>query len=171
MSKRLLPNDEIIIDLYVNKNKSCKEICRMFGVSPNTSNSVATILKRHNIEIRQDKGKNHHNWKGGRIIKGDGYIGIWSPNHIRADNQGYVYEHTLVYEKEKGILPNKENVIHHIDLDKTNNDINNLYLCNYKDHLSLHRSIEKLIKPLLEQEIICFNNGEYKLKDIYKECD
>lgn len=161
MSKKLLPNDDVIIKLYLDENKTCKDICRIFGLSPNTSGGVSKILKRNGIEIRKDAGKNHHNWKGGRIIKGSGYYGIWNPDHQRADNQGYVFEHTLVWEKHNGYLPKRGDNIHHIDLNKLNNNIDNLYLCKHKEHAIIHRSIEKLIPELLKRNIIIFKGGEY----------
>lgn len=58
-------------------------------------------------------------------------------------------------------MPKKGEVIHHIDIDKFNNEFSNLYLCNHKEHLEIHRSIEKLIKPLLKKKIIGFKKGGY----------
>jgi hypothetical protein len=126
--------------------------------------SVTRVLKRHGIEIKRCAGKNHHMWKGGRIQKGDGYVGVWLPKHERADHQGYVYEHTLVIEKHLGRLPQKGEVVHHINCDKQDNRIENLYLCNHKDHKKAHWSIEKLIKPLIDRDIIGFKDGKYCLK-------
>ena len=163
MVKRILPDDNKLIDLYVNEKKSCKEICRMYGLSIKSSSNIGYRLKNLGVQIRKDAGENHHNWKGGVISKGCGYIGIWQPSHPRADNQGYVYAHTLVYEKEKGILPSKNEVIHHIDMDKKNNSIENLYLCNHKQHIQIHRSLEYLVKELLDENIIKFQNGRYEL--------
>lgn len=163
MSKRLLPKNEELIRLYVEEKKSCKEICRMYGLKVGSSTNLGRMLRNLGINIRKDAGENHHNWKGGIITKGDGYIGIWKPNHERADKQGYVYEHTLVYEENYGVLPNKNQVIHHINMNKKDNNIKNLYLCNNKEHLIVHRSLEKLVETLLERQIIKFENGQYKL--------
>lgn len=169
LSRKKLPNDDVVVDLYVNQHKTCKEICRMYGLSEKSSHGVSIILQRNGIVIpKQGRGPDSYGWKGGRIIKGDGYYGVWNPEHERADNQGYVYEHTLVYEENTGELPQKGEVLHHIDLDKLNNDFTNLFLCGHKEHLVCHRSIEKLIKPLLELGIIYFDNGEYHISDIYK---
>ena len=165
----MIPCDEKIIDLYVNEKKSCKEICRMYGLSTNSSTNIAIRLKKLGIKIRKDAGENHHNWKGGKILKGDDYIGIWNPSHIRADSQGYVYEHTLVYEKEKGILPKKNEVIHHIDMDKHNNNIENLYLCDHKKHIKIHRSLEKLVKQLIDMKIIEFKEEKYQINELLKK--
>jgi len=165
MSKRKLPKLETLIDLYVNQKIDCGDICRMYGLSPNSRGNLLKRLKENGVTIRKQKGENHHSWKGGRIIKGDGYYGIWKPEHERADNQGYVYEHTLIYEKNKGVLPNKNEVLHHIDGNKLNNEFSNLYLCNNRKHLVCHRSIEKLLKPLLEKGLIKFENGTYKISE------
>ena len=131
------------------------------------STSIRRILLRNNIEIKKNGvGSEHPGWKGGiNKNKGDGYIGIWSPNHPRKDGGNYVFEHTLNYEKATGFLPGKNEVLHHIDLDKHNNSIENLYLCNNKKHLQIHRQIEKLIKPLMESGKIIFIDGEYILND------
>ena len=162
MSKRMIADDKTIIELY-KSGKSCGDICRMYGLSPNSRRNISNRLRKYGIEIRMDRGANHHAWKGGRIIKGDGYYGIWKPDHERADKQGYVYEHTLVAEEKYGRLPDKGEVVHHINLDKLDNSPENLWLCGHREHIACHRSIEKLIKPLIEKGIIVFDNGEYKL--------
>lgn len=166
MTKQMLPDDQTLIDLYVNKKMFLKEICRMYGLSHNSSGNLSRRLKKIGVEIRKMRGENHNCWKGGVISKGDNYVGIWTPNHPRADNQGYVYEHTLVYEKHNGCLPQENEVLHHIDLNKKNNDIKNLYLCGHREHATIHRSIENIIEPLLENQIIIFDDGCYKLNGI-----
>ena len=70
----------------------------------------------------------------------------------------------VVSEKNMGTLPNKNEVVHHIDTNKLNNDIENLIVCNNKEHVMIHRSIELLIEPLLERKIIFFDKDEKKYK-------
>ncbi len=126
--------------------------------------SITRILKRNDVTIRQCKGKDHPSWKGGRVIKGDGYIGVWQPNHERADNRGYVFEHTLVIAEKLGRLPEKGEVVHHVNLVKTDNRPENLYLCNHRKHLKMHRDLEKLVASLIDDGIVAFDHkiGEYK---------
>lgn len=164
MSKRVVPSTKELNKLHNEQGISLKGICRLYGLSPNSSGNLSAYLKKDGYNVTKQIGKYHHSWKGGKISKGDNYIGIWNPTHERADHQGYVYEHTLVMEKENGILPNKDQVIHHIDLNKKNNKIENLYLCDHKIHTKCHRSIERLIKPLMDMNIIFFEDGEYKIK-------
>ena len=164
MSKRISPNDDELIQLY-QSGLNLRQICDKFGLSIKSRGNLSLRLRKNGIEIRKDAGIYHHGWKGGRISKGDGYIGIWKPEHCRADKQGYVFEHTLVYEQNTGILPEKNQNIHHINCDKLDNKFENLWLCDKKQHLYCHRSIEKLIKPLMEKGIIEFENGIYKIKE------
>ena len=127
--------------------------------------SISRVLKRNGVDVKANKsGKDHPGWKGGiNQNKGDGYRGIWQPGHERADGGGYVYEHTLNFEKANGFLPKTGEVLHHIDLDKKNNSAENLYLCNHKKHIQIHRQVEKLIKPLMDKGIIYFKDGQYFL--------
>jgi hypothetical protein len=62
----------------------------------------------------QVRGEKHPRWKGGRNIRPDGYVRIFTPDHPRAVN-GYVMEHILLAEKALGKpLPFKA-VVHHHD--------------------------------------------------------
>ena len=170
MSKRILPNIDELKRLYLDEKKSCGEICRMYGLKSGSRSNLSKMLKNHGVMIRRETGENHHGWKGGRIKKGSmGYIGIWNPTHERADNQGYVYEHTLIMEKHLGRLPNKKESIHHIDFDVTNNDINNLHLCSYSNHAKLHKKINSLMRELIKNNLIIFDRdkNEYKMNNDY----
>lgn len=150
-----------MIELYA-KYKNLGIVGRELNLYPT---SISRVLKRNNITVEANAvGDKHPGWKGGKnMTKGDGYIGIWSPGHERADGGKYVYEHTLVYEKNTGKLPQKNEILHHIDLDKHNNKFENLFLCGHKKHIEIHRQIEKFIKPLMEKGFVIFENGEYKL--------
>ena len=145
------------------EGESATKIAKDMGLY---TTSVTRVLNRNGIETGHKKGKEHPNWKGGRIDKGDGYIGIWKPEHPRADNQGYVFEHTLVIEKELGKLPEDNEMVHHINCDKHDNRIENLYLCTRGQHKKAHWSLENLLPDLIERDIVGFDKkkGEYYLK-------
>lgn len=133
---------------------------------------IVRVLRRNNRKICTNKGSDHPNWKGGRVLK-NGYPAIWNPKHHRTNNVGYVKEHILIMEKEHGRKIFKEEHIHHIDFTRDNNNPNNLWVCSSSNHHIAERSIQKLIKELLEKEIIKFNKdkGIYELKAIGEKLD
>ena len=118
----------------------------------------------------------------------------WNPLYIERDDEGWFLDnytgymirryrpipgkprikefyHRYVMEKHLGRkLLNTEHV-HHIDMDKLNNNISNLWITSLRGHLDSHHSTNKLIKPLLEEEIIGFNrnDGKYYLIKTRKE--
>lgn len=96
--------------------------------------------------------------RGYRIEKGYRYV--YKPEYPNNEN-GWIREHKYVYETETGsFVPNGYN-LHHIDMDKLNNSLTNLYLCTSKEHAEAHASLNAIIKKLLENGIIEFSNGEY----------
>jgi len=68
------------------------------------------------------------NWGGGRCKHTAGYVLVLSPDHPYKDPRGYVYEHRLVMEKHLGRFLLPDEVVHHIDGNRSNNDIRNLAL-------------------------------------------
>ena len=89
-------------------------------------------------------GKRSANWKGGRLLRKDGYILLFRPDHPYADRDGYVLEHRLILEKEFGRILLPTEIVHHIDLDKQNNDPSNLKMFdNLGDHLAYHRRLRQ----------------------------
>ena len=84
-------------------------------------------------------GSNNPRWNGGKHLKySSGYIEISCPSHPYADQRGYVYEHRLVMEKHIGRYLLPEEIVHHKDLNKTNNDISNLQIVTASEHTKIH---------------------------------
>lgn len=163
MSKRkMIASKKELKEMY-ESGMTMEEIGKEFNC---TKPTVWKWFQKYDLEARKMEGENHGNWKGGRVDKGDGYIGIWNPKHSRADNQGYVFEHTLVIEKELGKLPEDNEMIHHINCNKHDNRIENLYLCTRSQHKKTHWSLEKLLPDLIERDIVGFDKekGKYYLK-------
>lgn len=91
-------------------------------------------------------------WRGGRLVHGDGYIQVHTPDHPFAVKR-YVMEHRLVYENylrdheplsalltvvdgRRYLCPDVE--IHHRDEDKSNNVLSNLQPMTKAEHARLH---------------------------------
>lgn len=73
-----------------------------------------------------------------KLDKGVGYMYCYNPSHPLANKAGKVYEHRYVMSVHLGRWLRSDEVVHHKDKDRTNNDINNLELTNARDHARLH---------------------------------
>lgn len=51
----------------------------------------------------------------------------------------YCSKHVLVYWQTYGVIPKSDEIIHHKDEDKSNNDPSNLELMKRKNHVRLHK--------------------------------
>ena len=76
-------------------------------------------------------------------MSGKGYKLIHLPNHPRANNKGWVYEHYVVAEQKLGRYLQDKETVHHIDGNKTNNDPDNLIVfATSADHSGCHAGAE-----------------------------
>ncbi len=58
----------------------------------------------------------------------------------------------------------QEYLVHHINLDKLDNRLENFYLCeNHSEHNKVHTSLIKLVDELLRLGLMIFDNGKYFL--------
>lgn len=73
-------------------------------------------------------------WKGGRLNRRDGYIFVKQPSHPFAGFNGYVMEHRLVMEKRVGRYLQSNEIVHHRDGNRSNNDDSNLILLDKNKH-------------------------------------
>ena len=84
------------------------------------------------------KGSSHPFWKGG-LRKQHGYVMVLKPEHPYSDVKGYVYEHRFLVEEKLGRYLKTEEIVHHINGVRNDNEIENLKLFkNYSEHTKFH---------------------------------
>lgn len=96
---------------------------------------------------------------GEKRIDSCGYMTVYMSN-THPYSEGYcgrIREHILVMENHLGRSLQKGEVVHHIDGDKTNNDINNLDLCTVKEHNNCHAKSEEIVFVLYKQGLVKYN--------------
>ena len=147
LSMQGMTDEEFKNYLETNYSAGCSmgEIAKKLGITPS---GVRKYFIRYGIArvsktsyFKEDPTKNP-NWRGGRH-KHEGYIEIYCPDHPNANKRKCVYEHQLVMEQHIGryIMPGE--VVHHIDGNKSNNDISNLLLLTNSEHIKLHNSLKR----------------------------
>lgn len=112
------------------------------------ANTGKCLSEEHKEKIGESNTREKHgNWKGG-FKKVNGYIYFNVPKRSRfscmADKRGYVKLSRLTMAGYLGRPLTDEEVVHHIDEDKTNNKKGNLRLFeSHGKHMSLHHKLNK----------------------------
>lgn len=159
MSKRKVPDSKTLKKLYLTKRLSSYDITEMYNVKPK---NVCIQLRKLGI-IRPDSGPNLRNRNFKIKVYRSGYPVTFLPDHPRANHLGYVYDHVLEISKKFGYIPTPKTTIHHIDLDKKNSNIDNLYLTkNVEEHRAIHSQLYKMMSQIIKEGIVVFKNGKYQ---------
>jgi len=154
-ARKIVPDKQIIKDY---ETMGSTDMAKKYGVARGT---VCKHLRRLKI-TRPQSGINSRNCKrNGEVIK-TGYPVLHLPEHPRSSAVGYVFKHVLEMEKHIGRTPKKTEPIHHIDLDRKNYKIDNLWLCkDNSEHQHLHASLDRTISKLIKNGTINFKDGKY----------
>ena len=103
----------------------------------------------------------------------NGYRLIYSPDHPSAMTSknwnGYVYEHIAVAEDFLGRKLSKDEVVHHLDLDRSNNRSENLIVLLRSQHSKIHAWIDKGA-PIKETLKLNVSNSQEPKARILKYC-
>lgn len=91
------------------------------------------------------------NWN--RMSTSTGYPVVHCPGHPRAWSTGYVLAHRVVMEQSLGRILSTDEVVHHIDHNKSNYDLSNLELTSQSAHSKSH------VRPLTVLDMVCANCG------------
>jgi hypothetical protein len=88
------------------------------------------------------RGASNPNYGGGKYVDDKGYVRILSPDHPH-NIKGYIYEHRAVIEKYLSRLLEPWETVHHINEIKSDNRVQNLFLCTHSEHSAIHREGRK----------------------------
>jgi len=131
------------------RTERLEDVSQSLGRRPS---EVSTRAARLGVSFR----KRRELTKGGHVITG------YSPNGCP------ILEHRVVMEHHLGRGLTGSELVHHINEDKRDNGIGNLFLCaSAAEHQRAHRSLDRLVPELLERGIIRFNRTE----GIYELCE
>lgn len=126
------------------KSESITKISQSLGVSFWIVKKYMDMYGIQHLDHKKANSKynknNKNNFKGGRIAHGDGYIKVLSPDHPRANKNGYVLEHILIAEKKVGRPLSTNEVVHHINGIKDDNRPENLLVLTKSEHSALHKN-------------------------------
>src|SRR3990167_2273826 len=144
----LLCSKEFIVNYY--RKDSAKYCCNNCFHKAREGTKLSDEIKSHmkgkhlgfkhsqesiaKMKLAIPSGKNHYNWKGGKIKHSDGHILIKAPKHPFAQKNGYIFEHRLVMEKKLGRYLFPQERIHHINSVKDDNKLENLQIVIKKIH-------------------------------------
>lgn len=131
---------------YTRGRKHTKEVREI--ISKTHKGKVLSPETRKKIsEGHKGKYRIKTEFGGHRKERDDGYLAVYCPEHPNASADGYVMEHRLVIEKILGRYLEPDEVVHHIDENRKNNEPSNLSIFrNLKDHRRYHAYFQKARK-------------------------
>lgn len=120
-------NKQWLHNQYVTREKTTRAIGKICSVDHVT---ILKWLKKHNIPTRQT-------WTKNPVYLGpQGYMMI----SMGSKKKGGAYLHRYIIEQKLGRTLDSQEIVHHKDGNKLNNNINNLELMTHKIHNNIHKN-------------------------------
>lgn len=132
--------------MYVDEKMKMEDIAKHFECGEST---VRTKIVQLGLTLDSAewlaRRLERNSKKYARKFVGGGYRRLMLPNHPQCNRDGYVDEHRYNAEQAIGRYLAFGEIVHHIDLDKLNNDTKNLAVLPSKDdHANVHRYMERV---------------------------
>ena len=153
---KLYKNKNWLYQKYIKEKLSSNKIGKMTGVK---SSAIRCFLMKFGIPIRSCSegmklwhknhpgvfgGEGNPNWKGGQRIDARGYVRILMPEHPKADMQGYVRRSHSVVEENLGKYLCQDEVTHHKNKIKDDDNSENIEVFTRANHTSFHNRRRKI---------------------------
>jgi hypothetical protein len=120
------------------KTKPCEWCGKPFHKDPNNGEAVwqrrrfCSTACAYAFRKGKKRGAEHHAWRGGRALHGDGYVQVRIPDdHPYAGmrrNAHYILEHRLVMAEHLGRALRPDETVHHRNGRRDDNRLENLEL-------------------------------------------
>lgn len=97
---------------------------------------------------------------GNTYVNNNGYVEVWVGKHTDDRSAGgYQKEHRVLLELDIGRRLSKDEIIHHLDGNKTNNNKENLLLCSgHFQHRKVHSQLERISFEMIRKGFIKFDH-------------
>lgn len=148
--------------LAVKRNASTETNCRR--CASQKSGKRRRGSSSWNKGIANKRGIESPTWRGGKYIDYHGYVMVHvnptDDGQVRRGWQAYKKEHIVIIENALKRSLKKDEIVHHIDGDKQNNHIENLYLTDRIGHREAHQSLQEIGYMLLRLGFLRFDSTE-----------
>lgn len=160
-----------------------KTYCRKCSSKRTAHARIGTKPWNYGKSLPHKRGQGSATWKGGRYVNSMGYIcvALDGEEHFYMQRSGkrrrrYILEHVLVMETHLGRKLTEHECVHHINGDKQDNRLENLYLCESNSaHALVHANLERAVFDLLKVGLLHFehDSGKYvansKLRELLEQ--
>ena len=143
-----LPTKEELFDLRINQGLRNREVATLFGIHPNT---VAQLNRQHSVRIgrneiiRRGQETMEERWATrGPVASDGGYIKAYSKGRGYKEGVNQIAEHRLVISDFVGRPLTKDDRVHHINMVKTDNRLENLAITTHVSHRKIHNYYERV---------------------------
>lgn len=104
------------------------------------------FVQGHYLKKHPTSGSRHPNWKGGITTDSRGATLVHLPQHHRANESGYVFQHVMFAEATLGRPVPGGAEIHHVNGDPGDNRNHNLVICQDRQYHALLHQRERSYK-------------------------